>query len=647
MPSTKKISTILDRIDSGHLALPEFQRGYVWSGEQVRKLFASLYHEHPVGSFLVWSPGMDNVTHRGNAALASGADMLLDGQQRVTTLYGVIRGKKPPFFDGDSKPFTGLWFHLERQDFGFYQVKMRDDPLWVDVTDLMQKGNFGSYITRFHTTSELATKVDVYSERLNKLLNIPKREIYLDEITGTDNSLEVVVDIFNQINSGGTKLSKGDLALANICSRWPEARKVMNENLQNWKLQGYNFKMDWFLRSVNTVLTGEAKFHFLHKTDAQEVINGVELTTKHINTCLNKISDRLGLDYDQVLFGRFAIPVMVRYLKQEQQLDSKTWDKLLFWYAQAGMWGRFSGSTETAIDKELEAIEDTSNGLDALLEQLRKWRGGLKAEPGHFSGWSQGARFFPVLYLLTRMGAAQDWGTGVALKANLLGKMSRLEVHHIFPKSKLYQHERGYVRSEVNALGNYCFLTKETNLNISATLPEEYFPKVEAAHPGVLASQWIPQDEKLWKIENYRGFLEARQILLAQELERRMRELLHGDDRWLDGPSSPVDEPIVLQASTDAGEEKDVQLEAVNAWMQKQQLPEGLLFFELLDSSSGKPQAELDLAWPNGIHEGYSNPVAVMLNAPATALTLADQAGFRCFTSIQDFRKYVEIDIKK
>ncbi len=81
------------------------------------------------------------------------------------------------------------------------------------------------------------------------------------------------------------------------------------------------------------------------------------------------------------------------------------------------------------------------------------------------------------------MGGARDWGTGLTLKASLLGKLSRLEMHHIFPKARLYK--RNFSRAEVNAVANFCFLTKDTNLSISDTLPEEYFPKVEDAHPGM------------------------------------------------------------------------------------------------------------------------------------------------------------------
>src|SRR5262245_31966517 len=132
--STMKISTILDHIDSGHMALPEFQRGYVWNRDQVRGLFDSLYRRHPVGGLLVWATEPKTATHRGDGPLAAGVvKLLLDGQQRMTSLYGVVRGKPPKFFDGNAQPFTGLRFHLETEAFGFYQpLKMQDDPLWID-----------------------------------------------------------------------------------------------------------------------------------------------------------------------------------------------------------------------------------------------------------------------------------------------------------------------------------------------------------------------------------------------------------------------------------------------------------------------------------------------------------------------------------
>ncbi len=646
-----KISTVLDHIDSGHMALPEFQRGYVWNRDQVRGLFDSLYRRHPVGGLLVWATESKTAAHRGDGPIAAGVvKLLLDGQQRMTSLYGVARGKPPKFFDGNAQAFTGLRFHLETQTFAFYQpLKMQDDPLWIDVTELMKTGTegLGASVTRLSAQPELAAKVGEYVARLSRLLGITEIDLHVEEVSGTDKTLDVVVDIFNRVNSGGTKLSKGDLALAKICSDWPEARDVMKKKLKEWVKADYHFNLDWLLRSVNTALTGEARFQYLHDKSAADIQDGLQRAIKHIDTSLNLIGGRLGLDHNQVFFGRFGVPVMVRYLDQRNgPMDEKERDKLLFWFVQAGMWGRFSGSTESFIDQDLAALEGEDGGLDKLLEQLRLWHGSLRVERGHFTGWSLGARFYPVLYLLTRMGQARDWGTGLPLKANLLGKMSRLEVHHIFPKAQLYK--RNYKRPEVNALANFCFLTKDTNLNISARLPELYFPEIEEAHPDALASQWIPMDKTLWKIENYREFLEARKELLAAEVNHRMEELLHGETQWLAGTLTVKAREEAPKAVVHGGitsEEEEEHLEALNEWMESQGLPRGELPYDFADEDTGEQKAVLDLAWPTGIQKELSQPVAVLLNESAETIAIASQAGFRCFTAVKEFQQYVQEEI--
>jgi hypothetical protein len=217
-----KISTILDHIDSGHMALPEFQRGYVWNRDQVRGLFSSLYRRHPVGGLLVWATESHTATHRGDGSLAPGVvKLLLDGQQRMTSLYGVLRGKPPKFFDGNTRAFSGLRFHLETETFAFYQKqKMDGDAQWIDVTELMQRGSagLGSFVTRLSQDPNLAHKLGEHVGRLSQLLGIAEIDLHIEEVTGAEKTLDIVVDIFNRVNSGGTKLSKGDLAL-DTCQR--------------------------------------------------------------------------------------------------------------------------------------------------------------------------------------------------------------------------------------------------------------------------------------------------------------------------------------------------------------------------------------------------------------------------------------------
>ena len=235
---------------------------------------------------LVWVTESKSAEHRGDGQLTTGiVKLLLDGQQRITSLYGVVRGKPPKFFDGNPAAFTGLRFHLENEVFEFYQpVKMQDDPMWIDVTDLMQKGTtgLGGYIAKLSQDLVLAPKVGEYAGRSSRLLGCTDVDLHVEEVTGTDKTVDVVVEIFNRVNSGGTKLSKGDLALAKICADWPEARDAMKTQLKKWANEDFHFNLDWLLRSVNTVITGEAKFQFLHDINAVSYTHLTLPTTPYV-----------------------------------------------------------------------------------------------------------------------------------------------------------------------------------------------------------------------------------------------------------------------------------------------------------------------------------------------------------------------------
>ncbi len=506
-----QVSTILELIDLGSIALPEFQRGYVWNRDQVRGLMNSLYQKHPVGSLLVWETKTENADARGDGPLAAGTvKLLLDGQQRITSLYGIIRGKPPRFFSGNEQAFTGLYFNLEEEVFAFYApLKMKQNPLWVNVTDLMREG-VGSFIQRLFIVPELGPKLNLYIARINAVDNIKTIDLHIEEVTGEDKTISVVVDIFNKVNSGGTKLSKGDLALAKICAEWPDARDKMEERLKKWKGAGFDFRLEWLLRCINTISTGEAMFSAMANIDTATFRDGLQRAEKSVDALLNLISSRLGLDHDRVLGSRYSFPLLVRYLEQRggQLSGHREQDKLLYWYVHTFLWGRYAGSTESVLNQDLGLIESPDGALDRLLAQLRQHRGDLRLRPEDFLGWSRGARFYPLLYMLTRACHARDWESGTELSNHLLGHLSSLQVHHIFPKSLLYEH--GYSTAEVNAIANFTFLTQETNLLVSNRDPAVYIPEFRKKHPGAIESHWIPMDPELWKIENYLDFLAAR-----------------------------------------------------------------------------------------------------------------------------------------
>lgn len=648
-----QIQTILDQIDLGAMALPEFQRGYVWNREQVRGLMYSLYRKHPVGSLLVWVTQTDNADARGDQELQAGSvKLLLDGQQRITSLYGLMRGQPPKFFDGDKRSFTGLYFNIKDELFEFYMpTKMKDDPCWLNVTEVMKDGA-GKTMQKLLQIEELQEQIPEYLNRINAIENIKSIDLHIEEVAGQDKTVDVVVDIFNRVNSGGTKLSKGDLTLAKICAQWPEARDEMKARLLKWKKAGYKFKLDWLLRCINAVTTGEALFTAMKNVTPDEFKDGLVQTEKVIDRILNLIANRLGLDHDRVLGSRFAIPLMCRYVTQRGgKLKSQAErDRLLYWYVHTLLWGRYSASTESVLNKDLEAIEPASesgdNGaLDNLIANLRDNRGDLRLNESDFSGSSRGNRFYPLLYMMTRACHAKDWGTGDELTNHLLGHLAQLQIHHFFPKALLYKH--GYRKREVNAIANFTFLTQETNLEVSKRDPTEYVPHYEERTPGAIETHWISTDPELLKLENYHDFLADRRKRLADTANEFLDKLVGGQ------VPDPVDmeEADFVQRAVDfvpgsiESDEEEARLEKCNRWCVKRGLPEGEISYELVHLETGKQLAFLDLAWPNGLQSGLTQPVCVLIDEGDDVEDAASLAGYRCFSTIRAFHTYVKDEI--
>lgn len=647
-----KIADILSQIDLGAMALPEFQRGYVWNRDQVRELMTSLYRRYPVGGLLIWKTRTEQAHARGEGALQPGyVSLILDGQQRITSLYGIIRGRAPAFFHGNDA-FTGLYFNVDTETFKFYQpLEMKDNPLWISVTDLMQKG-MGSYYGKLSATGASSETLDAYVNRLQAIQGIKDIDLHDEQVTGDDKTLDIVVEIFNKVNSGGTKLSKGDLALAKICAGWPEARKEMQQRLDHWKQHGFVFDLDWLLRTITTVTTGQAFFTNLTApgVPVAQVQSGLIQAEKAINTLLNTVSARLGLDHDRVLGSRYSFPVMAHYLTQHggkfHDIDEQ--NKLLYWYIHSFLWGRYSASTESAINQDLRSAEETDNPIDGLIAQLRLVRGDLRVRPDDFSGNTIGARFYPMLYMLTRVLKARDWGNGgLELNAHMLGRTSALQVHHIFPRAQLYRHPKRYARTEVNAIANFCFLTQTANLEISDRDPAEYFYAVEEKYPGALASQWVPMDQSLWHLDRYREFLVARRELLAQAANQFLDGLL-GEPKAtaaeIATPALEIEAP--KQALPGGADDEELQqIEECNLWFEQQGLPRGEVLFELTHPETSTPLALIDLAWPRGIQEGLSQPVALLLNEGEEVEAIVNQAGYRFFKSPVELCAYVEREV--
>src|SRR5215207_8874929 len=140
MPTVPTVHDLITQVRNGEIQLPEFQRGYIWRSDQVRGLVRSLYRGHPTGHLLIWKTYKPSEVRGASAPTDGYSLLLLDGQQRLTSLYVLYEGKAPPFYEGE-KLFFNLFFNLQTEEFRFWQKSiMEGNPAWISVHEYFKKG---------------------------------------------------------------------------------------------------------------------------------------------------------------------------------------------------------------------------------------------------------------------------------------------------------------------------------------------------------------------------------------------------------------------------------------------------------------------------------------------------------------------------
>jgi hypothetical protein len=275
--------------------------------------------------------------------------------------------------------------------------------------------------------------------------------------------------------------------------------------------------------------------------------------------------------------------------------------------------------------------------MRSLISSLERWRGGnLIIDGQDFEGFGQGSRFYPLLYMLTRVRGARDFGSGLPLHSHLLGHLTSLQIHHIFPKAVLYAARYG--RSQVNAVANFCFLTQDTNLAIGKRKPEDYFREVEDKQPGALASQWIPHDPELWRIDRYPDFLTARRELLSNAANTFLDQLRSGN---ASGYAHPHERRAVRVEEIEDPDSRTDQVMALVAELVELGCAEPAVDCEVPDPATGDVLTTAEACWPEGLQPGQGDPVILELDPAEADLPRLKELGYEVFTSIESLHGYV------
>ncbi|MGH9891545.1 MAG: DUF262 domain-containing protein, partial [bacterium] len=392
MPLGESVQNLIQQIKGEQILLPEFQRGYVWNRDQARELVKSLYKSYPTGHLLVWRTSAPGAV-RGKKILGDGhIQLLLDGQQRLTSLYTVFEGEAPPFYEGETL-FFNLYFNVATEEFRFWQKTIMDgDPTWMSVHDFLKEGihNFIGRLPKMpDDVREIYSQQEILA-RLSRLDAIRNHHYQIDILQGDELELDEVVDIFNRVNSKGTPLSKADLAVAHICSLWPEARAEIRSFLKEMGTHGFDPGIAFAVRCIAAVACGSLLLeHTFFRVSAEEFVTAwkkVRTAFEHLINVLRHDAyvDEIG-DLHSV---NVLIPPTVYLAMHGATFDNERLKlKFLRWMYLAMLWGRYSGSAESTLQKDVATLE-VQDPVDGLVDAIVKERGRLHLEAVDLEGAS-------------------------------------------------------------------------------------------------------------------------------------------------------------------------------------------------------------------------------------------------------------------
>lgn len=546
-------------IARGELRLPEMQRRYVWQAPRVRDLLDSLYRGYPSGTILVWETDDDvplqefSVKQDANAYQTT--RLLLDGQQRLTSLSAVIRGE-PVKVRGRKRPVEIL-FNLEHPDeitsvteveegpagpngdlsddevdssedelqrrfdnlaFVVSTRKLEALPHWVRVTDVFKSSSDSEFLKAAGVTSFDDPRFDKYTKRLARLRSI-RNYAYRMDILERSMSYEEVTEIFVRVNSLGAKLRSSDLALAQITAKWRGSLETFQAFQAECATAGFELDLGIHLKNLVAFATGQSRFKTVGRLPVEQLKAAWKESVDGMEFALNFVESNVGIDSPTLLASPFILIAVAQFGHERgYELSAVETEGLKRWVLLANAKGRYSrGATESMLDQDLSTIRAKS-GADALLDRLRAQVGRLDVTPEELEGRNQRSALFKTMFLAFRDAGARDWNSNLKIALGHRGAAHTLQFHHLFPKSVL---RARYSNAEINDVANLVFIAGRTNRQISNKEPSKYIPDVLAkAGSQPFEAQVIPLEPELLEVEHYREFLRERRRRIAARLDQ-------------------------------------------------------------------------------------------------------------------------------
>jgi len=570
------LSKLIHDIDMGEIGLPEIQRPFVWGNTKVRDLFDSMYKGFPVGYFLFWTNGISTSHWQigENPKQKVPTLMIVDGQQRLTSLYAVINGVEV-LHEDYRKERIYIAFNPITEQFRVTDAASRKNPeyipdislIWSPETDIFELAD--NYLTSLKAYREVSLdeqkNIKKAINNLNNLQNYPFTAL---EISSVANE-EQVAEIFVRVNSKGTSLNQADFILTLMSVFWDEGRAQLEAFCREARIPSSNHPSpfnyyiqpdpDQLLRVSVAVGFRRAKLNY-----AYLILRGKDLETEqfsderrvqqfeilksvqqHVLDLQNwheflKAIRQAGFISGSMISSKIALLYNYAFYligMYDYGIDRYTLRNIIArWFFATALTSRYSSSSETVMEQDLNRLRDVKDAagfiqlLNHIIDSLLTedfWNITLPNELETSSSNTPSLyAYYASLVLLKAPVLFSNLSVADLLNPATKAKKSALERHHLFPRAYLEKLGITEVR-DTNQIANFALVEWSDNNEISDTAPAEYFPAYQNRYNE---KEWETMRffhalPKGWELLPYADFLEQRRKGIAKVIRAGFEQL--------------------------------------------------------------------------------------------------------------------------
>jgi len=594
------LGSLIDAIGNGQIGLPDIQRPFVWKNVKVRELFDSMYRGYPVGYLLFWEAGEAGARKIGtdNKQLAP-TRVIVDGQQRLTSLYAVIKGI----------PVTRENYSTEKIEIAFNPLDNRFEvpdaairrnkafipsisAIWDPKTNLIQFA--GTYIAGLQNelSAEQIDRAQKAIGKLHSLLHFPFTALELSPQVEP----EQVADVFVRINSEGKKLNQADFILTLMSVFWDEGRSHLEDFSRLARIPStgaaspfnhlFHPLPDQMLRVAVAVGFRRARLSAVYAILRGKNADGGELTVtreQHFDALKAGQAAALKVQFWHdfmrcVVLAGYRTPRIISsqlalvfayslYLigRTEIQVDEHELRRAIAqWVFMTSLTGRYTSSPESQMEFDLARLRvvKTADEFLAIINDICAaaltndfWSITLPSDLATSAARGPSIfAFFAALNALDARALYSNHQVRELMDPAIHGTRSSLERHHLFPvaylKAQGISDQRDY-----NQIANFAIVEWGDNTAISDAPPSQYVPTLEARFDSkVLQEMYRHHALPLgWHGMSYDTFLRERRTMIAQTIQAAY-EKLAGKTEAIAPAVSVAD--LIASGETDAIEYK-------------------------------------------------------------------------------------------